>query len=164
MQNRESAILCRISPSDPSWTYLRSDAPTAASWVHICNYSNVCHPHRDGKRRLGTPTRAMLRRLATARSLRVAAASAAASAAGTLAYTSCDASSWSPASYPLALAPPVVASKPGRLQGRSAIVTGAASGMGAASAKLFAADGRAHHVVVVLKPSFFTIAVSSFCS
>lgn len=32
-------------------------------------------------------------------------------------------------------------SKPGRLQGRSTIVTGGASGMGAASAKLFAAEG-----------------------
>ena len=106
-------------------------------------------PPPGRERRLGTPTRAMLRRLATARSLRVAAASAAASAAGTLAYTSCDASSWSPASYPLALAPPVVASKPGRLQGRSAIVTGAASGMGAASAKLFAAEGAKVAVVDV---------------
>ena len=100
--------------------------------------------------RWGAPSwHAMLRRLITARSLRVAAASATASAAGTLAYTSCDASSWSPASYPLALAPPVVVSKPGRLQGRSAIVTGAASGMGAASAKLFAAEGAKVAVVDV---------------
>ena len=40
-------------------------------------------------------------------------------------------------------------SKPGRLQGRSTIVTGGASGMGAASAKLFAAEGAKVAVVDV---------------
>ena len=40
-------------------------------------------------------------------------------------------------------------SKPGRLQGRSTIVTGGASGMGAASAKLFAAEGAKVTVVDV---------------
>ena len=40
-------------------------------------------------------------------------------------------------------------SKPGRLQGRSTIVTGGASGMGAASAKLFASEGAKVTVVDV---------------